>query len=49
MEYDTLWTQRSGWLQDKRYERVGGSRTKTADVRWIAATNRDLSTATSLR
>ncbi|MEM9599085.1 MAG: sigma-54 dependent transcriptional regulator [Acidobacteriota bacterium] len=29
-------------LQEKRYERLGGSRTFDADVRWIAATNRDL-------
>jgi two-component system response regulator FlrC len=29
-------------LQERRYERVGGSRTLEADVRWIAATNRDL-------
>jgi two-component system response regulator FlrC len=29
-------------LQEKRYERVGGARTLEADVRWIAATNRDL-------
>jgi two-component system response regulator FlrC len=29
-------------LQEKRFERVGGSRTIEADVRWIAATNRDL-------
>ena len=29
-------------LQERSYERVGGSRTLTADVRWIAATNRDL-------
>jgi two-component system, NtrC family, response regulator AtoC len=29
-------------LQERRFERVGGSRTLTADVRWIAATNRDL-------
>ncbi|MCA9627676.1 MAG: sigma-54-dependent Fis family transcriptional regulator [Myxococcales bacterium] len=32
-------------LQDRRFERVGGSRTLAADVRWIAATNRDLRTA----
>jgi two-component system, NtrC family, response regulator AtoC len=30
-------------LQDGRFERVGGTRTIEADVRWIAATNRDLS------
>jgi two-component system response regulator AtoC len=29
-------------LQERRFERVGGTRTVTADVRWIAATNRDL-------
>jgi two-component system response regulator FlrC len=29
-------------LQERRFERVGGTRTLTADVRWIAATNRDL-------
>ncbi len=29
-------------LQDGRFERVGGTRTIEADVRWIAATNRDL-------
>jgi two-component system response regulator FlrC len=29
-------------LQDRRFERVGGSRTLEADVRWIAATNRNL-------
>ena len=29
-------------LQDRRFERVGGSRTLEVDVRWIAATNRDL-------
>ena len=29
-------------LQDKRYERVGEDRTRVADVRIIAATNRDL-------
>jgi two-component system response regulator FlrC len=29
-------------LQERRFERVGGTRTQTADVRWIAATNRDL-------
>jgi two-component system response regulator FlrC len=29
-------------LQDRKFERVGGSRTMEADVRWIAATNRDL-------
>jgi two-component system, NtrC family, response regulator AtoC len=29
-------------LQEKTFERVGGSRSSAADVRWIAATNRDL-------
>jgi two-component system response regulator FlrC len=29
-------------LQERRFERVGGPRTLDADVRWIAATNRDL-------
>ena len=29
-------------LQERRFERVGGSRTLEADVRWIAATNREL-------
>jgi len=29
-------------LQDGRFERVGGRQTISADVRWIAATNRDL-------
>jgi two-component system response regulator AtoC len=29
-------------LQDRRFERVGGTRTIEADVRWIAATNRDV-------
>src|SRR5882724_3221250 len=29
-------------LQEKTFERVGGSRSNVADVRWIAATNRDL-------
>ncbi|MCB9596937.1 MAG: sigma-54-dependent Fis family transcriptional regulator [Sandaracinaceae bacterium] len=29
-------------LQEKTYERVGGAQTLDADVRWIAATNRDL-------
>jgi two-component system response regulator FlrC len=29
-------------LQDRRFERVGGTRTLEADVRWIAATNRDI-------
>jgi two-component system response regulator AtoC len=29
-------------IQERRFERVGGSRTLEADVRWIAATNRDL-------
>ena len=29
-------------LQERKFERVGGTRTLEADVRWIAATNRDL-------
>ena len=29
-------------LQDRRFERVGGNRTIEVDVRWVAATNRDL-------
>ncbi|HXJ20298.1 MAG TPA: sigma-54 dependent transcriptional regulator [Polyangia bacterium] len=29
-------------LQEKRFERVGGRQTVVADVRWVAATNRDL-------
>jgi len=29
-------------LQEREFERVGGSRTIKADVRWVAATNRDL-------
>lgn len=29
-------------LQERRYERIGGAQTLHADVRWIAATNRDL-------
>jgi two-component system response regulator FlrC len=29
-------------LQEKTFERVGGSQTQVADVRWVAATNRDL-------
>jgi len=29
-------------LQERRFERLGGTRTFSADVRWIAATNRDL-------
>jgi two-component system, NtrC family, response regulator AtoC len=29
-------------LQEKRFERVGGSRSIESDVRWIAATNRNL-------
>jgi NtrC-family two-component system response regulator AlgB len=33
------------FLQEKKYERVGEARTRTADVRLIAATNRDLETA----
>ncbi len=30
-------------LQEGQFDRVGGSRTIEADVRWVAATNRDLS------
>jgi len=30
-------------LQERTFERVGGTRTLPCDVRWIAATNRDLS------
>ncbi|MCA9564209.1 MAG: sigma-54-dependent Fis family transcriptional regulator [Myxococcales bacterium] len=29
-------------LQERRFERVGGSKTIEVDVRWVAATNRDL-------
>jgi two-component system, NtrC family, response regulator AtoC len=29
-------------IQDQKFERVGGTRTLEVDVRWIAATNRDL-------
>jgi two-component system, NtrC family, response regulator AtoC len=29
-------------LQDRRFERVGGTRTMEANVRWIAASNRDI-------
>jgi two-component system response regulator FlrC len=29
-------------LQDRRFERVGGSRTLQSDVRWVSATNRDI-------
>jgi len=29
-------------LQERRFERVGGTRTLEADVRWMAATNREL-------
>src|SRR4029079_10784718 len=29
-------------LQERRFERVGGSCTLEVDVRWVAATNRDL-------
>jgi two-component system response regulator AtoC len=29
-------------LQERSFERIGGTRTISADVRWIAATNRDL-------
>jgi two-component system response regulator AtoC len=29
-------------IQERRFERIGGSRTVESDVRWVAATNRDL-------
>ena len=29
-------------MQERRFERVGGSQTIESDVRWVAATNRDL-------
>jgi two-component system response regulator AtoC len=29
-------------IQDRRFERLGGTRTIESDVRWVAATNRDL-------
>ncbi len=29
-------------IQDRRFERLGGTRTLESDVRWVAATNRDL-------
>jgi two-component system, NtrC family, response regulator AtoC len=32
-------------IQERRFERVGGTRTIEVDVRWIAATNRDLRAA----
>jgi DNA-binding NtrC family response regulator len=31
-------------LQERKFERVGGTRTLDVDVRWVAATNRDLRT-----
>src|SRR5207244_4584543 len=34
-------------LQEKRYERVGDPHTRTADVRIVAATNRDLEAETA--
>jgi two-component system NtrC family response regulator/two-component system response regulator HydG len=36
-----------GFLQDRTFERVGGNRTFTVDVRLIAATNKDLEKAVS--
>lgn len=36
-------------LQEKRYERVGEDRTRTANVRIVAATNRDLKKAAAAR
>ena len=35
-------------LQERDYQRLGGSRTLRADVRVLAATNRDLKAAISL-
>jgi len=35
------------FLQERRYERVGENRTRTADVRLIAASNRDLDAASA--
>lgn len=34
-------------IQERTFERLGGSRTMVADVRWIAATNRDLAAMVS--
>ena len=34
-------------LQERRFERVGGNQTVEVDVRWVAATNRDLGTMVS--
>ena len=34
-------------IEDGRFERVGGTRTIRADVRWIAATNRDIEAMTA--
>jgi NtrC-family two-component system response regulator AlgB len=37
------------FLQERRYERVGETRTRTADVRLVAASNRDLDAAVAAR
>jgi two-component system response regulator FlrC len=34
-------------IQERRFERLGGTRTLESDVRWVAATNRDLRDAMS--